>query len=192
MTGIARLWVLFSWFAWILLFLGGKRPAKETAVRRAPAARVGIVLQALSFVPAWWLRAELYPASALPGPLVWLSCLLSIVLATGGVWLVVAARRALGKQWSYEARLLEGHRLVVGGPYAHVRHPIYTAMLGMLLATTLAFSVWWSLPIAVATYAAGTWIRVRAEEQLLREAFGEDFDAYRTFVPAVVPRWKSH
>lgn len=190
-AGIARLWVLLSWFAWLLLFLGREKPAKEAAVRRDPFSRAGIVLQGLSFFPPWWLRTEMFPASALPMPFLWLSSLLAMLLATGAVWMAVAARRELGKQWSYEARLVEGHRLVVGGPYSHVRHPIYSAMLGMLLATGLAFSVWWALLIAVPIYALGTAIRVRAEERLLHEAFGEDYEAYRQYVPAVIPRWNA-
>lgn len=189
-AGIARLWVLFSWLGWLLLFLGHKKPKKEASVRRAPAARVGIALQALSFFPPWWLRTESFPASALPAPLLWLSCLLAMLVAAAAVGMAVAARRELGKQWSYEARLVEGHRLVVGGPYAHVRHPIYSAMLGMLLATGLTFGVWWSLLIALPIYAAGAAIRVRAEERLLQAAFGEDFEAYCRYVPAILPRWK--
>jgi protein-S-isoprenylcysteine O-methyltransferase Ste14 len=191
-TGIARLWVVLCWCAWLGVFLGGKRPAKEAAVRRETSARVGIVLQALSFFPAWWLRAEMFPAWALPHPVIWLLSALVIPLAAGSVLMVEAARRELGKQWSYEARLVEGHRLVVGGPYGHVRHPIYSAMLGMLLATTLAFSVWWAAPIACGIFAAGTIIRMRAEERLLEAAFGEDFVAYRKHVPAVIPRLRSH
>ena len=55
----------------------------------------------------------------------------------------------------------------------------------------LAFSVWWGLLTALVIYAAGTAIRIRAEERLLREAFGDDFEAYRRYVPAVIPRWKT-
>lgn len=190
-AGIARLWVLLSWLGWIFLFLGQKKPAKEAAVRRESSARAGIVLQALSFFPPWLLRTEMFPSSGLPTPLVWLVSLLAMLLATGACWMAVAARRELGKQWSYEARLVEGHRLVVGGPYSHVRHPIYSAMLGMLLATGLTFGVWWNLLIAVPVFAAGTLIRVRAEERLLHEAFGEDYEAYRQYVPAVIPRWST-
>ena len=191
-VGAARLWVLLCWIAWILLFLGRKNPAKGASIRRETSARAGILLQAVSFLPVWWLRAERFPAYALPEFVVWASCLLAMLVATGSAWMAAAARRELGKQWSYEARLVEGHRLVVGGPYAHVRHPMYSAMLGMLLATGLAFSVWWALPIVVGLFAAGTWIRVRAEERLLAGAFGEDFEAYRNHVPAVIPRWRSH
>lgn len=190
-VGFARLWVLLCWLSWILLFLGHKKQPKEAAVRRAPVARAGIVLQGLSFFPPWWLRTEIFPAYALHMPVVWLMCSLAALLATAGAWMGAAARHELGKQWSYDARLVERHRLVVGGPYAHVRHPIYSAMLGMLLATGLAFSVWWALFIAVPIFAVGTAIRVRAEERLLHEAFDEDFEAYRRYVPAIIPRWSA-
>jgi protein-S-isoprenylcysteine O-methyltransferase Ste14 len=142
---------------------------------------------AIVFAPGW---LEI-PPPALPGPAVWVCCILVLFLATASVWMVVAARRVLGKQWSYEARLVEGHRLVVEGPYSHVRHPIYTAMLGMLLATGFTFSVWWALSAAIVLFAAGTAVRIRAEERLLRGAFGDDFEAYRRYVPAIIPRWKT-
>ena len=99
-----------------------------------------------------------------------------------------AAVRVLGKQWSFQARLVEGHKLVVAGPYSRVRHPIYTAMLGMLLATGIAFSQWPALVVALVLFAIGTLIRVRSEEALLRQEFGDDFEAYVRHVPALFPR----
>ncbi|HKM90666.1 MAG TPA: isoprenylcysteine carboxylmethyltransferase family protein [Candidatus Acidoferrales bacterium] len=188
---VARIWVILCWCAWLLLFRGHQKPAKEASVRRAPASRTGIALQAVSFAVLFAPRWAGFAYPALPGPLMWVSCILVMLVATASVWMVAAARRVLGKQWSYEARLVEGHQLVVAGPYSHVRHPIYTAMLGMLLATGLAFSVWWGLLAALVIHAAGTAIRIHAEERLLREVFGDDFEAYRRYVPAVIPRWKT-
>ena len=57
----------------------------------------------------------------------------------------------------------------------------------MLLATGLAISHWIGLLIAIVVFAVGTAIRVRSEEKLLREAFGEEFEAYARKVPAVMP-----
>jgi protein-S-isoprenylcysteine O-methyltransferase Ste14 len=85
------------------------------------------------------------------------------------------------------ARVLEGHNLITSGPYNIVRNPIYTGMFGMLLATGLAISHWIGLVIAIIIFALGTAVRVHSEEKLLREAFGEDFEAYARRVPAVVP-----
>ena len=56
-----------------------------------------------------------------------------------------------------------------------------------MLATGLAISSWLGLIIAVALFVLGTTIRIQSEEKLLRNAFGEEFDAYAQKVPAIVP-----
>jgi protein-S-isoprenylcysteine O-methyltransferase Ste14 len=60
-------------------------------------------------------------------------------------------------------------------------------MFGMMLATGLAVSYWWILPPAIVVFWAGTIMRIRSEEKLLREAFGNDFEQYSQRVPALVP-----
>lgn len=100
---------------------------------------------------------------------------------------MAASLRALGKQWSLQARVLENHKLVREGPYRFVRHPIYTGLLGMIVAGGLAWSHWIGFLIALVLFAIGTAIRVRSEERLLREQFGAAFDDYKRSVPAVVP-----
>ncbi|HXJ67298.1 MAG TPA: isoprenylcysteine carboxylmethyltransferase family protein, partial [Verrucomicrobiae bacterium] len=99
----------------------------------------------------------------------------------------LAAVRTLGKQWSYEARVIEGHELVTQGPYRFVRHPIYTAMLGKLLASNFAFGHWLGLVIAGSVFVVGTLIRIQAEEKLLRETFGTAYAEYAQRVPAFLP-----
>ena len=111
----------------------------------------------------------------------------AVVLAVGSVWLVIAALRELGKQWSLEARVLEGHKLIKTGVYSIVRHPIYTAMLGMLLATGLAVSHWLIVVLGLTTFLIGTRIRTNLEERLLRDAFGEEFEEWRARVPGLIP-----
>jgi protein-S-isoprenylcysteine O-methyltransferase Ste14 len=120
-------------------------------------------------------------------PIAIAASVLAIAAAVGSVWLVISAVRTLGKEWSVTARLVEGHKLAISGPYAYVRHPIYTGMLGMLVATGLAISHWVTLPAALLIFVAGTIIRVRSEEKLLREAFGEQYENYAQRVPAIVP-----
>jgi protein-S-isoprenylcysteine O-methyltransferase Ste14 len=189
-VGFARLFVILCWMAFGLFFLLRRRRAGEPAERRARVSLAGIALQGAGFFVAWTLRAEMFPSFAPPGIAEKALCLAAGLLAPASVWLTLEAVRVLGKQWSFQARLIEGHRLVVEGPYSYMRHPIYTGMLGMLLATGLAFGVWWDVLLATPIFAAGTAIRVRAEERLLCDAFGEDFEAYRRYVPAVIPRWR--
>ena len=120
-------------------------------------------------------------------PLALAASILAICAAVGSIWLVIAAVNTLGKEWSLTARLVEGHKLATSGAYAYVRHPIYTGMLGMLIATGLAVSHWLALLVALAVFFVGTRIRVLREEKLLREAFGADFEEYERRVRAIIP-----
>ena len=85
------------------------------------------------------------------------------------------------------ARLVEGHTLIQDGPYRFVRNPIYTGMFGMLLATGLAAGRWIPLLVGIVLFTAGTYIRIRSEERLLRQAFGSEFEDYVRKVPALIP-----
>src|SRR5215472_17158428 len=86
-----------------------------------------------SWRPFWSWRAAPVPMLAGLAALV-------VALAIYSVALTLSSVRTLGRQWALAARLVEGHELVTGGPYRYVRNPIYTGMLGMLLATGIAWS----------------------------------------------------
>jgi protein-S-isoprenylcysteine O-methyltransferase Ste14 len=136
----------------------------------------------------WWLFIPTADQPRLP---LWV-CAVAVLLGMAGALLVIKSVRTLGREWSLTARVIQGHRLVTSGPYAIVRNPIYTGMWGLQLATAIAFSslLWWGLlPIATAIYYAGTLIRVRGEEKLLRQEFGGEFEEYARCVPAIVP-WR--
>ncbi len=181
--------VLAGWALFVLVFLLRRRPPGETTQRRDGVSRLGIAIQAVGFAGVWSYRRPIPSPFAPLGPAGGVVlALLTLALVVGSVWLVTAAVRTLGKQWSVAARVLASHELITAGPYRIVRHPIYTGMCGMLIATGLALSRWQALPVAVALYAVGTAIRVRSEERLLRGAFGEAHERYAKAVPAVVPR----
>jgi protein-S-isoprenylcysteine O-methyltransferase Ste14 len=107
-----------------------------------------------------------------------------LVLVVAGLALFAASVRALGVQWSLIARARDGHALVTGGPYGIVRHPIYVATgVGLLGAMVVAGRAGAGVA-AAALYVAGTPLRARAEEDVLRSAFGTRYDAYARRVPA--------
>ena len=111
----------------------------------------------------------------------------AVLLATVSVAVILAAQHALGRQFAYQARLVEGHRLITAGPYRWVRNPIYTALFGLALATGLVLSRWPAIPLFAIFYVAGTVIRIRSEERLLRAQFGQEFEEYARRVPALIP-----
>lgn len=170
---------------WLVLFgaLATRVRRRGRERRRDPRSLGGMSLQgagmALVFsVNEVWARAT---------PVTVLRAAGAILLAGAGAALILAAFRTLGKQWSLTARVLEDHRLVTAGPYALVRHPIYTGLLALLLATGLAKSGPLETAGAALVYVAGTLLRTRREEALLRETFGAEYEAYARRVPAIVP-----
>ena len=185
---LAFVGVLLSWLAFALTFLLHKKPPAPPDKKRDPASFTGVVLQGLSYALLWILRREWFTPIFGSGKLIEITlAVVAVLLAIASVWLCAAALRTLGVQWSLAARVVEGHKLVTQGPYSMVRNPIYTGMFGMLLATGLAVSHWIGLALAVVIFAIGTFIRVRSEERLLREMFGNEFDEYARKVAAVVP-----
>jgi protein-S-isoprenylcysteine O-methyltransferase Ste14 len=76
---------------------------------------------------------------------------------------------------------------VQSGAYRRLRHPIYTSMFCLLLATGFLFTPILLLLIAICVFIAGTEIRVRIEDALLLSRFGEQFREYQHAVFAYVP-----
>jgi len=170
-----------------IFFLMAKRSRDKT--RKAdPRSIIAIFIQALAFAIAWMIGRKPFTPFL---PIDWRAqCLvvaIIVLLVLASLIFVMAAVRTLGKQWSLQARVLEHHELIRRGPYRIVRHPIYTGMFGMLIASTLAHGHWLGLIIASIVYCLGTMMRIRSEEKLLREQFGSDYDEYAREVPAFIP-----
>ena len=115
------------------------------------------------------------------------SLIASMIIGPPSVVLVWLATRHLDKQWRFEAALSEDHKLITTGPYRWLRNPIYASMLGMLLQTGLAKSWWPLIAVGVIFFVIGTEIRVRAEERLLADRFGNEFARYKAATPAYLP-----
>ena len=97
------------------------------------------------------------------------------------------ARLYLGKLWSSSVTRKADHHVVDTGPYALVRHPIYTGILLAALATALLKGTAWAVA-GVLVWTLGFFIKARLEERFLREQLGaEAYDSYRRRVPMLVP-----
>ena len=181
--------VMAGWFVFAAVFLLRKRPEGGRTTRRERVSVLGIAFQMLAFACVWAIeRPRFTPILPLPGPLQILPALAAAGLSIVSVWVSIASVRTLGREWSYEARLVEGHRLATTGPYRWIRHPIYSAMLGKLLATGLVVSHWIGLLAGLLLFCVGMAIRIASEEKLLRAQFGREYDDYARRVPAILPR----
>jgi protein-S-isoprenylcysteine O-methyltransferase Ste14 len=173
--------VFLGWLALLVVFaLHRWERGTPAETRRDPAYLIGLLLQSAAFALVFRIERDAFPFNPFRTALI-------VVLEAASLGLLIAALRALGRQWAVAARLVEGHELVRSGPYAFLRHPIYTAMFGLMLATGTAWGDWRALGIAVVLYALGTHFRIRAEERLLRRQFGATYDDYARRVPAFIP-----
>ncbi|HTK81707.1 MAG TPA: isoprenylcysteine carboxylmethyltransferase family protein [Bacteroidota bacterium] len=185
---VVRGTVILCWLGFAAAFVFRKRPPKTIEQKRDSMAMAGIALEAVGYFFVWTFRRT--SATLLPeaGEIVNLIlAAFAIAIAAASAWMTVSAVNTLGKQWAVAARIVEGHQLITSGPYARVRNPIYSGMFGMLIATGLAWSHWYTLLLGTVVFWIGTMIRVRIEEKLLQATFGIEFEKYKSSVPAIIP-----
>jgi protein-S-isoprenylcysteine O-methyltransferase Ste14 len=104
-----------------------------------------------------------------------------------GLALTWWARIHLGCLWSSAITRKEKHRLVDTGPYAFVRHPIYTGLIIALLATA-AIEATLVAFLGALLIVLGLWVKARTEERFLSTELGpETYESYRRRVPMLVP-----
>jgi protein-S-isoprenylcysteine O-methyltransferase Ste14 len=111
---------------------------------------------------------------------------IGLLVQVSSAFLAVWARRHLGRNWSGAITAKVDHQLVRTGPYRLVRHPIYSAMLGMFAATALVSGELHGL-LALVVISVAYWRKIRLEEQHLRGVFGSGYDEYRRTTRAVIP-----
>lgn len=173
------IYVLFGLYWTIASRNRGKDAQPEAPASTAIHKLLLLLSMLLICLPPPGLTQVLLPAAP-----VWLA--LGIILEIGGAALAIAARVALGRNWSREARIAVGHELVRSGPYARIRHPIYTGALMISLGLAiesglLAASI--GLAVVIIAYIR----KIGLEERLLQGAFGPAFDDYRRASWALIP-----
>ena len=186
-TGFYRHLITWPWLAWALYWAASAFATKRTRRRESPASRVvhvlplliGALLLGWRSVPWPWLALRLWPRAALP-------YFAGLALLYAGLAFAVWARLHLGRNWSGTVTVKEGHELIRSGPYAWVRHPIYTGLLTAVLGTALASgTVRAALAFVIVT--AALLRKLRIEETFMEETFPAEYPAYRATVPALVP-----
>jgi protein-S-isoprenylcysteine O-methyltransferase Ste14 len=182
------MWILWwslagvAWFAWLypFIFRAPHRQQRPSITVSGPT-RAGLLLEVLAIAAAFLFHM---PLDTSPGPV---RVVLAAALAAGCVYMGWQAVTHLGRQFRVQAGLYHDHELVRTGPYAFVRHPIYTSFLGMVLCTVLLVTRLEWAPLPVILFIAGTEIRVRTEDSLLASRFGDAFRDYRKSVVAYIP-----
>lgn len=110
------------------------------------------------------------------------------VVMIGGLWLFWRSHADLGVNWSITLELRKDHQLVKHGVYRSIRHPMYAAIWLFSLAQGLLLQNWLAGWSALVTFAALYAFRVRREEQMMCEKFGQQYVDYMRHTGRLIPR----
>jgi protein-S-isoprenylcysteine O-methyltransferase len=114
---------------------------------------------------------------------------LGLALMLSGLALRGWAVRTLGRHFTVYVALQEGHQLVRSGPYRWIRHPSYTGVLLSVAGLGLALGTWSGALLALIVAYGGFIYRIALEEQVLEQAFGAEFAAYKARTWKLFPGW---
>jgi protein-S-isoprenylcysteine O-methyltransferase Ste14 len=175
------------WALWGLSWLGAAWWNNSTEKRVGLSAEMGYRVIQLSGVLLLLVPAHGYEGVLRLWHIGWIGawiCAALIALGLGFCWW---ARIHLGRLWSGMVTRKIDHRVIDTGPYALVRHPIYTGILLAVLATMAAKGTVPGIAGAV-LITVGLWMKARIEERWLGQELGPgDYDAYRRRVPMLLP-----
>jgi protein-S-isoprenylcysteine O-methyltransferase Ste14 len=184
---IGWLWAAFL-FCWLILAQFNKKASASGPRRLAWAFRLVVIAGVLAIMMFRRHGAARLTAAAghslrlhpgIPGQ--WLGVGLCLAGFAWAFW----ARAHLGRNWGIPMSLRQGHELVTSGPYAYVRHPIYTGIMLAMLGSALAVGAFW-LALLAAAFAYFI-ISARTEERMMLAQFPDVYPAYRRRTKMLIP-----
>lgn len=190
MNGYPGMVIGIAWIVFLVFWLVSSFTAKKIA---RPEGRAGIGRRVLTGLVGYFL---LYRAADpafrglshrfLPDDIriAWTGAVMTAL----GVLIAIWARVHIGKYWSATVALKSDHRLIRSGPYARIRHPIYTGILLALAGSVIAIGRYASL-LGLAIYVVVFWIKARKEEALLAGEFGLAFEEHRRSTGFFLPKF---
>ena len=153
---------------------------KEDRSNRWVIAALGVLGVLGAYLPAYTGRIDFLTFGG--DAIRWIGVLL---YAAGGV-VRLAPVFVLGRRFSGLVAIQPEHRLVTGGLYGNIRHPSYLGLFVLMLGWGLAFRS--GVGVVIAVLSLGVLLaRIRAEERLLSETFGAEYDAYRARTWRLIP-----
>src|SRR5499425_1324432 len=168
--------------AGVALFSGGNLSPgeREDKGNRWVLAAFGVIGILLAYLPAYTDRKDFW---TLDGDAIrWLGVILSAAGGALRIWPVFV----LGHRFSGLVAIQPGHTLVTSGIYGVIRHPSYLGLLVNSLGWALAFRSGVGVLLTVLLIPP-LLSRISAEENLLRDHFGDEYNAYRSHTWRLIP-----
>lgn len=172
-------------------FNKARKTAKRTTQLATPTEKalfgllwVGLFIFPLIYCATNWLDFANY---SLPGWMGWFG----VFLLACAVLVFARAHIDLKSNWSPSLEIYEGHTLVTNGIYAYLRHPMYASQWLWAFAQILLLQNWLAGPIGLITTLPFYILRVRAEEKMMLDTFGDQYRQYREKTGGLFPKLKT-
>lgn len=181
---VAAFWLIFIVY-WAIMAVRAKKNIGSRFWWREGGLRVGVIVLivlALRLPIFHHALRSLHAYAANPGIV---RGVIGIGLCALGIGVAIWARTYLGRNWGMPMSRKADPELVTSGPYAYVRHPIYTGMLLAMLGSAICESALWWLPLVL----LGLYFLYSAqrEEKLMREQFPRQYPAYMERTKMLIP-----
>ena len=169
--------------------LNKKRKLEKMSERRVTSQEmiilvlllVGGVITPILYAATNWLDFANY---SLPLWARWLG----VVLTAGALFIFWRAHADLGLNWSPTLEIREKHELITRGIYAIIRHPMYASQWLLVIAQPLLLPNWIAGFLNLLVFIPFYLLRVKAEEQMMVESFGEQYRDYMQRTGGVLPK----
>jgi protein-S-isoprenylcysteine O-methyltransferase Ste14 len=117
------------------------------------------------------------------------SAIAGSILTWMGIGLAIWARYHLAEYWSARITIKEDHQLIRTGPYARLRHPIYSGLILAAIGSAVVIDQWRCV-LGVCLILTGYCIKARKEETMLTQQFGEAFREHQKHAGFLIPRFR--
>ena len=178
--------ILLSWVAFLLYWGISAIINKPTNGKRNWAAVILMVIAAVGL----FLLLRHTPIPKNINNLLWQRKLplsiLAVALVLIGLFILIWARSTLGANWNANVETKEWQALVQKGPYAKVRHPMYTGLVTMVLGSALSYGRMLGVVILV-IFIVGFCLKALQEESILTKRYGNAYKEYRAKTKAFIP-----
>jgi protein-S-isoprenylcysteine O-methyltransferase Ste14 len=177
---IAALWIVWAVY-WVFMAFATKHTVERGGFFGYRLVAIAIVIACIAagrllHVSA---RSQLWHTSLALG-------IASDFIVFAGLAFTVWARIALGRNWSAEVTFKQDHELIESGPYALVRHPIYTGLTCMALGTAIVYGQAFGFVLLLGL-CGGLWWKARQEELIMSRHFPDAYADYKARVRTIIP-----
>ncbi|WP_183826297.1 protein-S-isoprenylcysteine O-methyltransferase [Rhizobium sp. BK377] len=182
-------WVL-GIIAWYVIRYPFERRGKRVPVvssRRSLSEGVALAaaLAGLAIMPGFYVATGIPKAADHPLHL-W-AVVIGAALFSLAMWVFRRTHKQLGRNWSITLEIRQKHELICAGPYAYVRHPMYTSFLLMGLAQAFLLPNWVAGMAGIVGFAVLFFLRVDKEERMMLDVFGPQYRAYMDRTKRIIP-----